>query len=219
MKGFIKKSLRWCFKLSVITILFFSKYSMAHKVDFLLSQANQKINGQHDRKTRQRMSAWERLVFHNQDKSVEEKLKLVNDFFNQMRWVEDKKLWKEKDYWATPMESLIKNAGDCEDFSIAKYYTLLAMDLSEKQLKITYVKLNEHRGHMVLFFYPSYTSEPLVLDNIIKDIKKRSERNDIKYVFSFNDEGFWLDSKKNSKPSDKNIIKQWANMIDRINKE
>ena len=196
MKSIFERTLNVIIHFIFLILLFFSKHTLASKTDFLLAQANQKINVQHDSRVNKRLNAWERLVFHNNDKTPFEKLTLVNDFFNKMEWVEDKDLWDERDYWATPIESLIKNAGDCEDFSIAKYYTLLAMDIPEDQLKITYVKYNMHQGHMVLFYYPSDTSEPLVLDNMVKHIRTKSQRTDLKYMFSFNDTGFWLNSKK-----------------------
>ena len=219
MKNLMSRFLTLMFHLFLLMVLSFSKHSFASKNEFLLSQANQKINVQHDIQTTKRLNAWEKLVFHNLDKNAEEKLKLVNDFFNQMEWVEDEDLWNEKDYWATPIESLIKNAGDCEDFSIAKYYTLLAMDIPEEQLKITYVKLDNQQGHMVLFYYPTYSAEPLILDNMSNEIKTKSQRTDIRFMFSFNHDGFWLDSNKNSKPNEKNIINQWADMINRIKNE
>lgn len=61
---------------------------------------------------------------------------------------------KNSGIWATPIESLIRNSGDCEDFAIAKYFTLLAMDVPEDQLKITFVKLNNQLGHMVFILLP-----------------------------------------------------------------
>lgn len=205
--------------LFLLTVFFFSNQSSASKNDFLMSEANQIINVKHDKKTTERFNEWEKLIFHNLGKETDEKLKLVNDFFNRMKWAEDKEIWNKKDYWATPIESLIKNSGDCEDFSIAKYFTLLAMDIPEEQLRVTYVILDNHQGHMVLFYYPDKTSEPLVLDNMRKDISKKSNRPDIKYMFSFNDEGLWLKGNNNSVPDEKNIIKLWSQMIDRIKQE
>ncbi|NOQ79943.1 MAG: hypothetical protein GQ546_11140 [Gammaproteobacteria bacterium] len=205
--------------LFILIVFFFSNHSFASKNDFLLSQANQIINVKHDKKATERFNEWEKLIFHNLGKETDEKLKLVNDFFNRMKWAEDKEIWNKKDYWATPIESLIKNSGDCEDFSIAKYFTLLAMDIPEEQLRVTYVILDNHQGHMVLFYYPDKTSEPLVLDNMRKEISKKSNRPDIKYMFSFNDEGLWLKGNNNSVPDEKNIIKLWSQMIDRIKQE
>ncbi|MCU7836318.1 MAG: transglutaminase-like cysteine peptidase [gamma proteobacterium symbiont of Taylorina sp.] len=220
----IKKSLNSIIfpllKIFFLSSILFGKHTFAgHKNDFLLAEANQKINVEHAKETVQLFTRWENLVFHNLGKDVYEKLKLVNDFYNQMNWVEDKENWNKEDYWATPIESMIRNAGDCEDFSIAKYFTLLAMDIPEEQLKITYVRLNNHQGHMVLIYYPDDSSEPLILDNMKKDILKKTDRPDLKIVFSFNSEGLWLSNNKTSKPTEKNIIHQWAQMIKRIKNE
>jgi predicted transglutaminase-like cysteine proteinase len=203
----------------LLIIFFFGSNSFASKTDFLLAQANHTINVEHDNKTTERFNEWEKLIFHNLGKKTNEKLKLVNDFFNKMKWADDKEIWNKRDYWATPIESLIKNSGDCEDFSIAKYFTLLAMDIPEEQLRVTYVILDNHQGHMVLFYYPSDTSDPFVLDNMRKEISKKSNRPDIKYMFSFNDEGLWLKGNYTSEPDKKNIIKMWSQMVDRIKKE
>ena len=54
-----------------------------------------------------------------------EKLKRINDFFNQkITFADDIDVWAQTDYWATPLESIGRQAGDCEDFSIAKYMFL-----------------------------------------------------------------------------------------------
>jgi len=62
-----------------------------------------------------RLTDWKQFVASNLEKSESDKLQLTNDFFNaQLRWVTDSELWQQKDYWATPLETLIKSAGDCE---------------------------------------------------------------------------------------------------------
>lgn len=81
-------------KLILLSGLFISKTAIAsHKNDFLLSEANQKMNIEQTRETTQRLTLWEKMVFHDLGKSIETKLKLVNTFFNNMRWVDDKELW------------------------------------------------------------------------------------------------------------------------------
>ena len=205
--------------LFIVIVIFFGSKSFADKADFLLAQANHNVNAEHDKKTTERFNEWEKLIFHSLGKETSEKLKLVNDFFNKMKWSDDKELWNKRDYWATPIESLIKNSGDCEDFSIAKYFTLLAMDIPEEQLRVTYVILDNSQGHMVLFYYPDDHSEPLILDNMRNDILKKSNRPDIKYKFSFNDDGLWLKGNYSSEPDEENIIKKWSEMVERIKQE
>jgi predicted transglutaminase-like cysteine proteinase len=41
-----------------------------------------------------------------------------------VEFVDDINRWIKADYWATPIKFLSTNAGDFEDFSIAKYFIL-----------------------------------------------------------------------------------------------
>lgn len=142
---------------------------------------------------RQRLNNWVELI--NTDKSTTdmEKLEKVNSFFNKLDFVDDMLHWRQKDYWATPVEFLASDGGDCEDFSLAKYFTLKAMGVSEKKLNLTYVKaLNLNQAHMVLTYFEMPGDEPLVLDNLINDIKPASTRTDLLPVYSFNGTGLWI---------------------------
>ncbi|WP_198265957.1 transglutaminase-like cysteine peptidase [sulfur-oxidizing endosymbiont of Gigantopelta aegis] len=145
-----------------------------------------------------RLTRWQAFVNNNQDKTELEKLELTNDFFNeQILWTSDQKLWKQKDYWATPLETLIKAAGDCEDFTIIKYFTLTSLGVPIDRLKLTYVKALEYnQAHMVLTYGKTKRDIPLVLDNINKNILPASERSDLKPVYSFNGEGMWIQKQK-----------------------
>jgi len=106
----------------------------------------------------------------------------------------DREHWGKEDYWATPIEFLSTNGGDCEDYSIAKYFTLRALGVSDEKLQITYVKeirvYNE--AHMVLAFFQNPDAEPEILDNINKSLQEASSRTDLVPVYSFNGSGLWL---------------------------
>ena len=83
-----------------------------------------------------RFSAWEDLIQKNKSPSDREKLEKVNHFFNsRIRFASDMEVWGVQDYWASPIEFLCKKAGDCEDFAIAKFFTLKAMGVAEEKLK------------------------------------------------------------------------------------
>ena len=145
---------------------------------------------------RLRVEAWKQLLEDPDIKILptREKLKMVNDFFNQnIDFVDDIFLWGVEDYWATPVEFLAKGAGDCEDYAIAKYFTLKILGVPDDKLRITYVKAVELRqAHMVLTYFETPRSVPLVLDNIISQIKLATERKDLIPVYSFNGSGLWL---------------------------
>jgi predicted transglutaminase-like cysteine proteinase len=126
------------------------------------------------------------------------KIKAVNDFYNQrLAYVEDIDNWGQVDYWASPLESLGKGAGDCEDYAIGKYFTLTSLGVPHARLRMVYVRAsiagapNGFVAHMVLAYYPTPESEPLVLDNLQPGIHRAGERPDLSPVFSFNAEGLW----------------------------
>lgn len=141
-----------------------------------------------------RILDWEALIKSSAALPELDKLNEVNRFFNRkVRFVDDIQLWRENDYWATPVEMLIKGAGDCEDYSIAKYFTLRRLGIPSEKLRITYVKaLNYNQAHMVLTYYASPSAEPLVLDNLINDIRPASQHKDLLPVYAFNAEGLYL---------------------------
>lgn len=206
---------------SVLASIYAASPVHAGHLQKILPQSQvKKIYRHYDRETAERFDAWNQLLKSSHDKSDIEKLELVNNFFNQMKWAEDKQLWESKDYWATPIESLIKNAGDCEDFSIAKYFTLLELGIPVENLKVSYVKLIEdNQAHMVLAYYAEENSDPLILDNIHKEIRRGSERNDLDPMFHFNSQGVWKKGESEKLLDSAIEIKQWAEMMKRINLE
>ncbi len=140
-----------------------------------------------------RLLQWQKIANLERPLSEEQKLQLVNRFFNRAKFKSDFEHWGKEDYWATPVELLATNAGDCEDYSIAKYFTLKELGIAIEKLKITYVKaVKLNQAHMVLAYYPEPGAEPVILDNLINEIKPASERPDLIPVYSFNGEGLWL---------------------------
>lgn len=166
--------------------------------------------------------AWEDLI--NQDVSLTdfEKLEQVNAFFNRLEFVDDSTHWGAEDYWATPLEFLGTQGGDCEDFTIAKYFTLKAMGVDEEKLNLTYVKaLNLNVHHMVLTYFSSPDAEPLVLDNLISDIKSASHRADLAPIYSFNGTGLWLAKQRGrgKLAGSSSRLQRWQDLIQRMSEE
>ncbi len=151
---------------------------------------------------RTRLQDWVKLVAENKKKPDADKLRLVNDFFNKTPFDSDIEHWGKRDYWATPVELLASNGGDCEDYAIAKYFSLLALGFPIDKLRITYVKaLNQPVGdqaHMVLTYFAKADAIPLVLDNLVPEIKPASQRSDLLPVYSFNGDGLWLAKERGS---------------------
>ena len=141
---------------------------------------------------RARLRDWDRLMREHGAAGERDKLARVNDFFNRIPWLSDDEHWGKRDYWATPMEMLGTNGGDCEDYSIAKYITLVKMGVDPARLRITYVRAPRLRQtHMVLAYYPRPDAEPLILDNLDGVIRPAGQRRDLIPVYSFNASGLW----------------------------
>lgn len=126
------------------------------------------------------------------------RLESINVFFNRrIEFRTDIEVWGQADHWASPLQLLAQGQGDCEDLAIAKYFGLLAIGVPATKLRLVYVRAQMGgpdglaQAHMVLAYYASAGAEPLVLDNLITDVRPASRRPDLTPVFSFNSEGLW----------------------------
>ncbi|NLY28847.1 MAG: transglutaminase [Alcaligenaceae bacterium] len=151
-------------------------------------------------------------------------LRSVNTFWNTtVREAEDSTLWRQEDYWATPLESLGRQAGDCEDFVIGKYFSLLYLGVPADKLRFIYVSatLNGPSGrktiaHMVLGYYSKPDADPLVLDNLNTEILPGSKRRDLKPVFSFNAQGIYVPGKANASAD---RLGRWSTLLTRMREQ
>ncbi len=170
-----------------------------------------------------KLEDWGALLSKSEKDKELEKLKRVNQYFNrQIKFVSDKKHWKKEDYWATPLETLASEGGDCEDYVIAKYFSLIHLGVDQKKLRITYVKaLKLNQAHMVLAYYAKPKSDPLILDNIKQRILPASRRRDLAPVYSFNGLGMWLERMRGSsiKMGDPNRLNMWVDLLVRMEEQ
>jgi predicted transglutaminase-like cysteine proteinase len=147
----------------------------------------------------QRYQRWRTFLPTGGAGSELDRLKRVNEFFNrQIVFTDDPTAWGQPDYWATLLETLGNGRGDCEDFVIAKYFTLRLLGVSPDRLRLVYVRVRTGASdsvpsiaHMVLAYYAQPEADPLVLDNLITDIRPASRRLDLAPVFSFNSDGIF----------------------------
>ena len=188
----------------------------------LNSEFLNKAELKYGKEARQLLVAWEDIINHESSLSDRAKMERVNDFFNQMEFVDDINHWGKNDYWATPIEFLGTKGGDCEDFSIAKYFTLKAMGVADEKLNLTYVKaLTYNVHHMVLTYYTTPEAEPLVLDNLIGEIKPASQRTDLIPIYSFNGTGLWLAKERGrgNLAGSSSRLQRWQDLIQRMSED
>ncbi len=167
---------------------------------------------------------WQRMLGEGRSGPEMDRLRRVNDFFNRrIAFDDDMSVWGQSDHWATPAELIGQGRGDCEDFSIAKYYSLIELGIPVSKLRLVYVKAVQNgpdgvfqQAHMVLAYYASPSTDPLVLDNLKPQILPASRRGDLAPIFSFNSAGLWQGT---GNQSSKSNLSRWQDLLARARAE
>lgn len=167
-----------------------------------------------------RLSDYESMITSSKNLSFEGKVTAVNSFFNKrIAYMEDIQAWGKKDYWATPLETLNKGAGDCEDLAIAKYFALEQLGVPHSAMKITYVKsTNFSEAHMVLLASKHEGRAPVVLDNMTMKALPISKRADLMPVYSFNEQSFFYGASDKS-AGDISKMSKWTELLQKVGVE
>lgn len=127
------------------------------------------------------------LLLMLKDENELKKINLVNTWVNFIKYKRDIDLYGVKDYWATLYEFVGKNGGDCEDYTIAKYYILKELGVNPHKMKFVYVIYKNRQGklisHMVLAYFkvarPKTKKDILILDNNNRLVLPASRRPDL----------------------------------------
>ena len=147
-----------------------------------------------------------------------DELQLFNSFWNRIPYFSDQEHWGISDYWATPIETLASNGADCEDYAIAKYFSLKELGVPPESLRITYVRsLKVNEAHMVLAYYPAPNADPYILDNLTEKLVPASERDDLQPVYSFNDDDLWTTTASFKGKSGQ--IRLWSELLAKMERE
>ena len=207
--------------ISFILISFSSLFSTASKTFNVTQEQLNSIENKYGVIAKNRIEEWDSMLEASKDEPILNKLKNVNDFFNQITYKSDLSVWGTKDYWATPFEFMGRGAGDCEDYAIAKYFSLIKLGVPDEKLRITYVSYRKtnssfEEAHMVLTYYHKVGVEPVVLDNINKTLQIASKRPDLKPVYSFNASGLWQAKTKGEARVGNNELKSWKDLMSRF---
>lgn len=108
--------------------------------------------------------SWQKIIKQSQGLAAMDQLVAVNKYFNRWPYRLDIDVYGVSDYWATPGEFL-KLSGDCEDYSITKYYALRKLGFSIDDLRIVLLKDNiRNIAHAVLAV--KLNDESYILDNM-----------------------------------------------------
>ena len=203
-------------------LISFSSLILTASKNYNISDSQLKaIESKYGSSAKQRVEVWDSMIESSKNESLLNKIKNVNDFFNKIPYASDLSTWGVKDYWATPFEFMGIGAGDCEDYAIAKYFSLIKLGISDEKLRITYVSYKKanskfEQAHMVLTYYHKVGVEPVVLDNINKTLQVASKRPDLVPVYSFNASGLWQAKTKGESRVGNNELKSWKDLMSRF---
>jgi len=202
----------------MIALLFSTVFGVAWAFEFSQSYLDE-IKKNYGDYAYRRLVSWEKLGKEYKTADENKKVEAVNNFFNLLEFISDVYHWGNPDYWASPLEFVVSGGGDCEDFTVAKYYTLLDLGVPDEKLLITYVKAIEiNQAHMVLSYYPTPDSIPLILDNLNKEILTADKRTDLQPIYGFNGSGLWAAKQLGlgNKIGQATDLKRWVALQEKI---
>ena len=193
-------------------------------LDFDASRMHASMQSRYGAPGAKALNAWLAMLDGQKNKPLQQQLSSINEFWNRaLVQTEDSMLWSQPDYWATPLETLGKGAGDCEDYVIGKYFSLLRLGVPGDRLRLIYVRArmggagsNLSIAHMVLGYYETPVAEPLVLDSMLDNIMPSSQRKDLTPVFSFNAQGVYV---AGAQPASVDRITRWRDLLARMKQE
>ncbi len=148
-----------------------------------------------------------------------EALDSVNRFFNtRIRYAADLKSWGKPEYWATPEEVLDRGQGDCEDFAIAKFFTLKWIGVEEDLLNLVYCRIAPGDRPHVVVGYLADADSPLILDSGADEIAPASERSDLSLILGFNSRGLWVfrDGIRHKVSTNAKQLRPWKELMQRM---
>lgn len=135
-----------------------------------------------------RLKQYQTLKEKVKDYTLIRKLSHVNTFVNRILPAQDLAKNSSIDYWATPKEFLIQGHGDCEDYAITKYFTLLELGIPKEKMYFAVVDVKGQRNsHMVLLYTEDKNKTPLVLDNLSFRVIEFNKRPKLIPKFAFNE--------------------------------
>lgn len=126
-----------------------------------------------------------------QNEPEHKRIKLINDFVNQIRYREDIDIYGLEDYWAIAPEFFDNEFGDCEDYSIAKYFALKASGFATNSLQIAVVKdINLNLYHAILVV--RYNEHNYILDNRLYDATTDDKLMQYQPLYTINENYWWF---------------------------
>ncbi len=207
----------------VLIFIFILPFALYSKNLVFLAKDIKVINSSpYKKQILKRIENYENLKYKIKDFSVIRKLSHINSFYNKILPQNDKQKYGINDFWSTRKEFLIAGKGDCEDYAIAKYFSLIEVGIPKEKLYLAIVKVKgAPSDHMVLFYLKNKNTIPLVIDNLSFKVVPLTKRKKLEPVVIFNENDSYV--LKNSFLSKKVKINwennnKWAKLLEKVYK-
>ncbi len=137
------------------------------------------------------VKSWKEMITSIEGKKLREQLNIVNEWGNEHPYIVDQLNWGIEDFWETPHEFISVN-GDCEDYAIAKYYSLKALGIPLDKMRIIIVQDFNLGGiiHAILGVYGD-NDELFILDNQIDQVMPAMKIYHYRPIYSVNEDWWW----------------------------
>lgn len=133
--------------------------------------------------------AWHAFLDTLRDKTPAEQIAGVNDYLNRVPYLSDMENYGVADYWAT-VDEFLARGGDCEDYSIAKYMSLLELGFDARQMRLVILYDFGHRvDHAVLAVTDGGKVD--ILDNQFASVRDASTISTYKPIYAISQEKWW----------------------------
>lgn len=175
----------------ILLFVFFSTSILAE--EYATKNEIKQLQQEYGGRSGERLSNWNRLMKSIESKSALYQAKSINRYFNQYRYkydtiVEDNKVIRGGDNWRTFKNFIGQLGGDCDDYALAKYHSLVKLGIDKEKLQIW---VGAYRGkrlnHMVLAYYIDNSNDPIILDNNTRTTVRYSKRTNFKPWFHINE--------------------------------
>lgn len=131
------------------------------------------------------MARWDAFIQQTSKLPRDQQIEAVNTWVNAHPYVEDWANWGLPDYWETPEEFLTRG-GDCEDFAITKYFSLIRLGFSPADLRIVVVKDQKLQMFHAILSVQRPGAETVVLDNQAAQIVPMAVAVNYRPIYSLN---------------------------------
>lgn len=136
------------------------------------------------------MLRWASMMDEELGKGRKHQLNAVHDFMNHYPYITDNRLWGKSDYWETPRE-FVEDSGDCEDYAIAKYWSLKLLGWPVDTLRMAVVQDTVRDiPHAILI--AQMDGDYWVLDNLATDPLPHEQVFQYRPYYAVNEKNRWV---------------------------